>query len=476
MLMTWSLDPYRCFSAQPAQRELASELHAGVKSLPLVCPHGHVDPEFLLSATRFASPTELLVQPDHYILRMLYSQGVPLEALGLPTQDGSPYEQDGRKVWQRFCERFHLFAGTPTGLWLKEELIGVFGVDKKPSSANAQALYDHLEARLGQPEYSPMALFQRFNIEVLCTTDDATDSLETHRRLQQEGLPIRPTFRPDKLLSLHNPEWPHQLARLSQVSGIPVVDFRSFLAALSQRRQHFQQRGATATDHGALHPHIERLSATELEALFAKALGGQAEATDTARFTAHMLLEFAHMSAEDGLVMQLHIGSARNHNPALLRRFGYDIGADIPVWADWTRGLKPLLDELGNHPKLRLLLFTLDESTYSRELAPLAGHYPVLRLGPPWWFFDSVKGMERYLDRVVETAGFYNLAGFNDDTRAFASIPARHEVWRRVSCNWLAAQVGQGLMDLEEAQEAAQQLAYGLVKSAYRLDKSLYDR
>jgi len=472
MGMAWNLDPYRCFAPEPTQRDLAAQFHAAVKELPLVCPHGHVDPALLLSAKRFASPAELLVRPDHYILRMLYSQGVSLENLGLPPRDGTPYEEDGRKVWQLFCDHFHLFAATPTGLWLKEELIGVFGISEKPNSANAQAIYDHLEARLAKPEYSPKALFRRFNIEVLCTTDDATDTLVAHRRLQQEGFAVRPTFRPDRLLDLHSPDWPAHLRKLSEVSGIAVSDFPSFLRALWQRRAYFQANGATATDHGALYPHIERLSPPAVEALFTKALRGQAEVSDTAQFTAHMLLELAHRSAEDGLVMQLHVGSIRNHNASLFQRFGPDVGADLPVAVNWTESLKPLLDELGNHPKLRLLLFTLDESTYSRELAPLAGHYPVLWLGPPWWFFDSVKGMERYLDSVVETAGFYNLAGFNDDTRAFASIPARHEVWRRVSCNWLAAQVVQGLMDIEDAQQAARQLAYELTKSTYRLEQA----
>lgn len=467
--MTWTLDPYRCFSPEPTQRKLAVELYEQVGGLPLVCPHGHIDPKLLLAEARFDSPAQLLVVPDHYITRMLYSQGVLLEDLGVPTKDGSPYEQDGRKIWQRFCEHYHLFAGTPTGLWLKDELIRVFGVDQKPNAANAQAIYDHLEAQLGKPEFSPRALFRRFNIEVLCTTDDATDTLATHRQLQAEGLPIRPTFRPDKLLNLHYPDWPIQLAKLSEVSGIQVENYASFLQALQQRRQFFKELGATATDHGVLQAHTERLPTVEAEALFAKALKGQATASDTLRFTAHMLIELAGMSLEDGLIMQLHVGSSRNHNPTLFHRFGPDVGADIPTTTNWTWGLKNLLDEVGNHPALRILLFTLDESTYSRELAPLAGHYPVLRLGPPWWFFDSVKGMERYLDRVVETAGIYNLAGFNDDTRAFASIPARHDVWRRVISNWLAAQVGQGLMEEAEAVEACVQLAYRLAKDAYRL-------
>jgi glucuronate isomerase len=184
-----------------------------------------------------------------------------------------------------------------------------------------------------------------------------------------------------------------------------------------------------------------------------------------------MLVEFARMSAEDGLVMQLHAGSLRNHNEAVYRRFGPDKGADIPVATDWTRGLRTLLNERGNDPRFRLIAFALDESAYSRELAPLAGHYPSLLLGAPWWFFDSPLGMRRYLDAVIETAGIYNFAGFNDDTRAFASIPARHDVWRRVSCDWLAGLVAAGVVDEEGAAEMAHELAYGLAKKAYGFDR-----
>jgi glucuronate isomerase len=168
--------------------------------------------------------------------------------------------------------------------------------------------------------------------------------------------------------------------------------------------------------------------------------------------------------------MQLHVGSLRNHNERVYARFGLDTGADIPVRTDWTRGLRALLNDFGSDPRFGLITFTLDEGTYSRELAPLAGHYPAMLLGAPWWFYDSPLGMSRYLDRVVETAGIYNTAGFNDDTRAFASIPARHDVWRRVTCDWLAGMVVTGVIDEEDAREMAYEFAYGLAKSAYRLD------
>lgn len=468
----WTLSPDRCFGADPAQRAQARTLYEGVKDLPLVSPHGHVPPALLSDPdARLGTPAELFIIPDHYVFRMLYSQGVSLEDLSLPTRDGTPVETDHRRIWQRFAEHWYLFRGTPSGLWLQDELINVFGVDETLNGDTAQRIYDHLERQLRKPEFAPRALLRRFNIELLCTTDTATDPLDHHRRLLGDGLRhIRPTFRPDAVVNIAAPAWREQIAALSSVSGIDVWDYGSYIGALEQRRTVFKELGALATDHAALTPHTERLSDREVEAIFGRALRGQATDDDAARFTAHMLLEWARMSAEDGLVMQLHVGSFRNHNAPLAERFGPDMGADIPIATEWTRNLQPLLNAYGNDARFRLILFTLDESTYSRELAPLAGHYPALLLGPPWWFYDSVHGMRRYFDSVIETAGFYNTAGFNDDTRAFASIPARHDVWRRVSCDWLAGQVVQGLLTENEATELAHECAYGLAKRAYKLD------
>lgn len=466
----WTLSPDRCFSPDPTRRAIARRLYAAVKDLPLVCPHGHVDPALLADPNAtLGTPAELFIIPDHYVFRMLYSQGVPLEALGVPARDGTPVESDHRLIWQRFAEHFHLFRGTPTGLWLADELVNVFGVTERLNAGSAQRIYDHLLERLAQPEYTPRALFRRFNIEVLCTTDAATDTLEHHRALQAEGFPVRPTFRPDALVNLLTPGWRANVERLSEVSGVDVTGYASFVQALEQRRAFFKEMGATATDHAAQTPYTERLSDSEAETIFRDALRGQVDEDQATRFTGHMLIEMARMSCEDGLVMQLHIGSYRNHNRRLYERFGPDKGADIPTQTEWTRNLRPLLDAHGDDPRLRLILFTLDESTYSRELAPLAGHYPALLLGPPWWFFDSVNGMRRFFERVVETAGIYNTAGFNDDTRAFASIPARHDVWRRVTCDWLAGMVAEHLLDEDEAAEMAAECAAGLARRAYRL-------
>lgn len=467
----WTLSPHRCFDADPARRQVATELYEGVKGLPLVCPHGHIDP-FLLAEpnARFASPAGLFVIPDHYIIRMLYSQGVGMEKMGLATRDGSPTETDGRAVWRRFAERFYLFDGTPSGLWLKTELIELFGIDEKPSAANAERLYDQIEARLAEPDFSPRALFRRFNIEVLSTTDAATDDLAHHRSLHAEGWTmIRPTLRPDAVVDILSPGWRAGIDRLSAVSGVNVADHRSFIAALEARRAEFKRLGGFATDHSAISPRAERLTEQEASAIFERALRGRADQADRELFSAHMLMELARMAAEDGLVMQLHCGSLRDYNGAVSRRFGRDVGADIPVAFDWTRNLRPLLDEFGNDPRFRLVLYTVDETTLSREMAPLAGHYPTVFLGAPWWFYDSPNGMERFLDAVVETAGIYNLAGFNDDTRAFPSIATRHDVWRRVTCNWIAGKVVRGLIDEADAPRIAGELAYGCGKRTYRL-------
>jgi glucuronate isomerase len=443
-----------------------------VAHLLIVSPHGHVDPRLLADENAsFGSAADLFIIPDHYVFRMLYSQGIPLEHLGVPRVDGGPIDRDHRKIWQIFADHFHLFRGTPTGAWLAHELYFVFGIEEKLTSKTARGIYDQIEMKLASAEFRPRALFKRFNIEVLCTTDAATDPLLYHQQIcksEWDGN-IRPTFRPDGVTNLRNPRWRKNIDALSQVSGISVDSYSKFIKALEDRRSFFKSMGAAAADHAAESAFTEELSLSEAEAIFLRALQGSATAADAQRFTAHMIMEFARMSLEDGLVMQLHIGSVRDHNELLYKRFGTDKGADIPGQSEFTRNLRPLLNQYGNDPRLRLILFTLDESTYGRELAPLAGHYPAIKLGPPWWFFDSINGMKRYFDQVMETAGIQNTAGFNDDTRAFASIPARHDLWRRISANWVAGLVTRGIVDLEDAQEMIVDLAYRLAKKAYML-------
>ncbi len=466
LMMKTTRNPDRYFSADPATRDIARELYQTVAHLPLVSPHGHVDPRlFADPEASFGSPAELFIIPDHYVTRMLYSQGIPLETL---------LKGDHRQIWKIFCENFHLFRGTPSGIWLMDELASVFGVDEKPQAANADRLYDALEEKLASPEYSPRRLFERFNIEVLCTTDAATDTLEHHQAIRQSGWTgrILPTFRPDAVVNLGTANWKENIAKLSEVSGVDVGDYASFIHALEQRRTDFKSMGATASDHAALTPSTAELAPREANAIFQRALKGKENADDASRFTAHMLMEMARMSIDDGLVMQLHPGSLRNHNEIIFQQFGPDKGADIPLQTEYTRNLLPLLNKYGNNPRLTLILFTLDETTYARELAPLAGHYPALKLGPPWWFFDSINGMARYFDQVTETAGIYNTAGFNDDTRAFCSIPARHDLWRRAAVNWLAGLVVRHIIDSDDADEMIADLAIGLAKRAYKLSIS----
>ena len=462
----------RFFDPDPAIRRIASELYQDVAVMSIVCPHGHVDPRLFTNPdATFGTPADLFIIPDHYVFRMLYSQGVPLEALGVPRRDGAPLESDHRKIWRLFCENFHLFRGTPSGIWLRDELLTVFGVDEKPSASNADRLFDILAEKLSSPDFSPRRLFERFNIEVLCTTDAATDTLEHHQTLHQTGWKGRvlPTFRPDGVVNLEAPNWIANINQLSEVSNFDVVDYASFIRALEQRRAFFKSMGTTATDHAALTPATAELSPAEADAIFQRALKNQSEPGDAARFTAHMLMEMARMSIEDGLVMQLHPGSFRNHNEMVFKNLGLDKGADIPIQTEYTLNLLPLLNKYGNNTDLTFILFTLDETTYSRELAPLAGHYPALKLGPPWWFFDSLNGMARYFEQVMETAGIYNTVGFNDDTRAFCSIPARHDVWRRASANWLAGLVSRHIIDLSDASELIHDLAINLARRAYKL-------
>jgi len=462
----------RYFSPDSLQNGLAVALYETIAGLPLICPHGHVDPRLFADPDySFGSPAELLVIPDHYIFRMLYSQGIPLEALGVPRQDGGRTEENHRQIWQLFADNFYLFRGTPTGVWIRDELATVFGVTEKLNAANAQAIYDQIDEKLQSPEFSPRQLFERFNIEVLCTTDAASEPLKYHRTIAESGWSGRvlPTFRPDAVINLDAANWRQNIADLSQAAAVDITDYRSFVQALEQRRNYFKAMGATATDHAAQTAYTEHLNPVEAEEIFQRALQSTATVDDAIRFTGHMLIEMARMSIEDGLVMQLHVGALRDHNERLYAQFGPDKGADIPLATEFTRELLPLLNDVGNDLRLTLILFNLNEATYARELAPLAGHYPALKLGPPWWFFDSLNGMRRYFDRIVETAGLYNTAGFNDDTRAFPSIPARHDLWRRAAADWVAGLVVRRIVDEEDGAEMVQALAHGLAKEAYKL-------
>lgn len=465
-----NLHPDRLFPIEPEARRIARRLHAAVEALPILSPHGHTEPRWYADDEPFADPADLFVKPDHYVFRMLYSQGVPLEALGVPRRDGGPVEVDGRAVWRLFARHFGLFRGTPTRLWFEHSLSFVFGIDERLTEANADRLYERIAEALTRPDMRPRALYERFNIEAIATTDGALDDLAHHRALQRSGWRGRvlPTYRPDAVVDPEREGFRADVERLVAMTG-EAMTWAGYLSAHRTRRAFFKSLGATATDHGHPTARTADLDAGAAAALFDRVLGQGATVADAELFRAQMLTELARMSVEDGLVMQLHPGSVRNHNPALFARFGPDKGADIPQRTDYVHDLKPLLDAFGNDPRLTLILFTLDETQYGRELAPLAGHYPALRLGPPWWFFDSPEGMRRFREAATETAGFANTVGFNDDTRAYLSIPARHDMARRVDCACLARMVADHRLDEDEAHDLAHDLAYRLAKRAYRL-------
>lgn len=466
-----ALHPDRLFPPDPAQRAVARRLYATVKELPIVSPHGHTDPSWFATDAPFADPAALLITPDHYVFRMLFSQGVPMEALGVPRADGGPVETDARTIWRLFARCFHLFRGTPSRLWHDWVYSEVFGLTERLSEETADHYFDVIAEKLQTDAFRPRALFERFNIEVIATTESPLDTLDHHEAIRRSGWSGRviTAFRPDPVLDPDYEGFVGNLERLSALTGEDALSYAGYLAALEQRRAFFKAMGATSTDHGHPTAKTADLSRAEAEALFARVTTGPASAADAELFRAHMLVEMARMSAEDGLVMQIHPGSFRNHNATVFAKYGRDKGCDIPMRTDYVRDLKPLLDRYGSDPRVSIIVFTLDESTYARELAPLAGHYPALKLGPSWWFHDSPEGMRRFREQVTETAGFYNTVGFNDDTRAFLSIPARHDVARRMDCGWLAQLVCDHRLEEDEAVELAHDLAYRLAKEAYRL-------
>ena len=468
------LHPHRLLPADPETRSIAVRLLDSVQSLPIVSPHGHTDPAWFADNEPFPNPAELLITPDHYVFRMLYSQGIALEDLGVRPKDGlngKPAETNPRKIWRRFAENYHLFRGTPSHLWHDWVYSEVFGLTVRLSAETADLYYDTMDEKLRDPAYRPRALMDRFNIEVIATTESPLDELRHHAKLRADGWGSRviTAYRPDPVVDPEFEGFAANLERLGEITGEDTASYAGYLRALKNRRAFFADHGATSTDHGHPTARTADLTPAEAEALFARVRGGQASPDDAELFRAHMLMEMARMSLDDGLVMQIHPGSHRNHNRLVFDRFGRDKGADIPTRTDYVEALKPLLSRHGNDTRLSVIVFTLDESSYARELAPLAGHYPALKLGPAWWFHDSPEGMRRFREQTTETAGFYNTVGFNDDTRAFLSIPARHDVARRMDCGYLARLVAEHRMTEEDAFAAAADLTYNLVKQAYRL-------
>ena len=464
------LDPMRLFPPDSKTRAIAAKLYEVARDQPIISPHGHTDPAWFAKDEAFPNPTALFIQPDHYIFRMLYSQGISLESLGIPQNDGKQ-QADPREVWRIFAKSYYLFRGTPTRLWLDYAFENHFGFKERLCASNADHYYDVIAAKLQSPEFRPRALYEKFRIEVISTTDSPLDTLEYHKAIRASGWKGRvlPTFRPDSVIDAEYAGFVQNIEKLGEISGESIGTYKGYLNALRKRREFFKSLGATATDHGHLTAMTADLDIATAESLYQRILSGKSVPEEQQIFQAQMLTEMAGMSVEDGLTMQLHPGSVRNHNRPLYEKFGRDKGADMPSPTEYTRNLRPLLNKYGNDPRLTFILFTLDETTYSRELAPLAGHYPALKLGPAWWFHDSPEGMMRFREQVTETAGFYNTVGFNDDTRAFLSIPARHDVARRIDCSFLGRLVAEHRLDENEAFELIVDLTVNLVKKAYKL-------
>lgn len=446
----------------------AATIYQRIKGLPIVSPHGHTDPSWFANNQPFRDPAELLIIPDHYVFRMLYSQGIPLEKLGVGV---APEDRDPREIFKLFAAHWNRFLGTPSRQWLEHTFANVFEIAEPLGSDTADTYYDIIAEKLQTPEFRPRALFESFNLEVLATTDGALDDLAHHKKTTSDGWAGRlvPTFRPDTILDPTSPAFPRDVREMGRITGEDTQSYTGYIRALQKRRAFFKNMGATATDHAIAHIRTCWLEPTDINALFDKILSGTSTRSEQADFYGHMLVEMAQMSVDDGLVMQIHAGSSRSTNQQIFTHFGNDMGADIPHAVDWVGGLDALLNRVGNNPNLTIILFTLDETTYARELAPMAGHWPALRLGPPWWFHDSLAGIARYFDQVVETAGYWNLAGFNDDTRALLSIPARHDLWRKGVSIHLAGQIERGLFGPSDAHEIAKLLTRDLALEAYKL-------
>ncbi len=463
--------PDRLLPIEPASLALAKELLASVADLPIISPHGHCDPAWFAQNKRFPNPAELFVIPDHYVFRMLASQGISLTELGINCLDGAAVQTDPRKIWQLFADNFHLFRGTPSQLWLNHAFQEVFGIRETLNTENASSVYDQIDKQLADKHFLPRALFDRFNIEILATTEGALDTLQWHRDIADsdwQGTVIT-TYRPDSVIDPETPDFASNIEQFAALTNEPATSWRGYLAAHRSRRVFFQQHGAMATDHGHLSARTENLDEAAADALFQKALKGDCTSEQADVFRGHMLTTMAKMSLDDGMTMQIHAGTYRNHSPLIMQRHGANMGFDVPQRTNYTHALRPLLDAVGLEKNLNIILFTLDESVYSRELAPLAGVYPALKLGPPWWFHDSFEGMRRFRESTTETCGFYNTVGFNDDTRAFCSIPARHDVARRTDSHYLATLVRSGRLNDNDAFELIKELSYTLAKTAYQL-------
>lgn len=465
-------DPDRLFPVDSETRAIARRLYERVADSPIISPHGHVDPRLLLDNTAFPDPAELLLRYDHYVTRLIHASGVPLHELGVPDLTGENPTASARDAWRVFCRNWHLFAGTASGYWLRHEFTELFGLTEQPDAENADRLFDQISAVLATDEFRPRALFERFGIEVLATTDDPMDDLAAHKALADDPSfrgRVLPTFRPDAYLNPAAPSFAANVERLAQWNGSAVDDFHGYIGALEGRRRYFIEHGAVSADHGVLQPLTIDIDEAEAASLFTRAVRGQLSPDEATVFQGHMLLQSARMSVEDGLVMTVHPGVFRNHSAATFDRFGPDTGHDVPVRTGYVDALRPLLARYGNIPDFHIVLFSVDETSYSREIAPLAGFYQSLYIGAPWWFLDAPDAVLRFRSAVTETAGFYRSSGFIDDTRAFLSIPARHDMSRRLDASFLARLVREGRFEEETAAQIAVDLVETMPRKVFKL-------
>ena len=464
------LHPDRLLPPEPGVRAIARRLYEAVRDLPILSPHGHVDPRLLLHDEPFADPASLLVTPDHYVTRLLHASGVPLDALGVGR--GQLAEAEAREVWRLLCSHWDVYRGTPVRYWLEAELAEIFEVSVRPSAQTADAIYDQVADRLAKDGYRPRALYDRFRIQVLATTDDPCDDLSAHAALAADPTwsgRVIPTFRPDRYLEPGQPGWRDAVTRLAEVADLDTGDYAGFVRALEARRHYFVAHGAVSADHSHVDVRTDPLEPAEAAGIFRAALASEATEAAAVALRRHLLLEMARMSCDDGLVMTLHPGVRRGHHGPTAAAFGPDTGHDIPLEVEFTDALRPLLERYGTHPNLHLVLFTLDETVFSRELAPLAGFYPTMYVGVPWWFLDAPDATRRFRAAVTETAGFSRTSGFVDDTRAYCSIPARHDMSRRIDAGWLAQLVAEHRLDEDEATETALDLVTGRPREVFKL-------
>jgi glucuronate isomerase len=465
-----ALHPDRLLPADPGTREIARALYAAVRDVPIISPHGHVPAEWLLHDEPFPDPATLFVTPDHYVTRLLHADGVGLDALGVG--EGALSEQRSREVWRLLCAHWDVFRGTQVRFWLEASLGDIFEVALRPSAETADAIYDHVAERLAQDAYRPRALFERFRIAVLATTDDPCDDLSAHAALAADATfsgRVLPTFRPDRYLEPAEPGWAEAVARLGETADTDTGSYEGYVRALEQRRRHFVEHGAVSADHSHEDVRTDPLEPEDAARIYRAALASEATVAEATAFRRHMLLEMAKMSCEDGLVMTLHPGVRRGHHRSTVARFGADTGSDVPLRVEFTDALRPLLERYGTHPGFHLVAFTMDETVWSRELAPLAGFYPSLYVGAPWWFLDAPESIRRYRRAVTEIAGFSRTSGFIDDTRAFCSIPARHDMSRRLDAGWVAELVAEHRLDEEEATDVIHDLVTGRPTAVFKL-------